>query len=34
MIVVLDTSAAVEVLLQRTEGERLSQEIGRAEKTA
>ena len=31
MIVVLDTSAAVEVLLQRPEAERLSQEVGNAE---
>jgi predicted nucleic acid-binding protein len=31
MIVVLDTSAAVEILLQRPEAARLSQELGRAE---
>jgi len=31
MILVLDTSAAVEVLLQRPEAARLSQEIGHAE---
>lgn len=31
MIVVLDTSAAVEVLLQRPEADRLSQKIGDAE---